>query len=387
MPSKRCYYEVLEVPREVDEEGLKKSYRKLAMQYHPDRNVGHAEAEIKFKEVTEAFEVLRDPQKRQRYDRYGHAGLEGMMGPGNGVGPSVMDMFGDLFDGFLNGGSGRRRRGPQKGRDLQTAIEIDLAEAFRGTTREVKVQLHEACSTCAGTGAKPGTQAQRCSRCHGHGVVLQQQGIWQTEQTCRACRGRGVVIADPCPTCRGNRVLEKELLVPVSVPPGADNDTMLQVPGKGEPGEPGAPPGDLYCVIHVRPHSLFVRNGQELHCEIPITISQAALGGGIEVPTLEGKFIHHTLPRGIQSQEQFTIRGKGMPHVRNASRRGDLIVHVRIVTPRSLTKRQEELLRELDALDGKHVSAEKKSFFDRVRDFFSATGQPAEPTAPHEPTA
>jgi molecular chaperone DnaJ len=375
MASKRDYYEVLEVARDADDETLKKAYRRLAMQYHPDRNVGNHEAEIKFKEATEAYEVLRDPQKRQRYDRYGHAGLEGSFGPGSG-GPSVMDIFGDLFEGFFGASGGRRRRGPQPGRDLQLALEIDLLAAYHGTRREVKVRHPDTCPNCSGSGAKPGTKPSTCRRCNGHGVVIQVQGIWQAQQTCRACHGRGVVVTDPCAKCHGGGSIEVERTVAVQVPPGADNDTILQVTGQGEPGEPGAPAGDLHCVIRVRPHSLFVRNGLDLHCEVPITISQAALGGTIEVPTLAGQLFPVQLKRGTQGGEELRVSGKGMPHLRNPNRRGDIVIHLRVVTPRNLTKRQEELLRELGELDGNNGPAERRSFFDRVREFFVSAATP-----------
>jgi len=366
--TKRCYYEVLGVERNADEETLKKAYRKLAMQYHPDRNPGDAEADAKFKEAAEAFEVLRDPQKRQRYDRYGHAGLEGVPGHNFSNAESVMDMFGELF-GDLFGG--RRRRGPRQGSDLQVAFEIDLVEAYRGTRRDMKIPRQERCNDCGGSGAKPGSQPAQCRRCNGHGVVVQGQGFFRVQQTCSACRGQGMVITDPCKTCRGRGAIEVERALTVSVPVGIEDGMRMCLQGEGEAGEAGAPPGDLYCLVRVRQHPLFARNGQELHCEVPITFSQAALGGPLEVPTLEGKFINATLKRGTQAGDEIRISGKGMPHVRTG-RAGDLVVHLRVVTPTNLTKRQEELLRELADLDGKHVSPERKSFLERVKEFFTA---------------
>jgi molecular chaperone DnaJ len=369
MASKRDYYEVLGVSREADDDTLKKAYRKLAMQYHPDRNVGDHEAEIKFKEAAEAYEILRDPHKRQIYDRYGHAGLEGAGLPNFGSADAVMDIFGDIL-GDLFGGGGRRRRGPQPGRDLQMAIEIELLEAARGVKKEIKIPRAETCADCSGSGAKPGTRPATCRRCGGHGVVIQGQGFFRIQQTCGACGGQGAVITDPCRTCHGHGSVEAERTLTVNVPPGVDNDVSIRLSGEGEAGERGAPPGDLYCVIRVRKHPLFVRHGQDLHCEVPVTISQAALGRPIEVPALDGQFVTQTLKRGTQSGDEVRIHGKGMPHLRSG-RPGDLVVHVRIVTPRRLTKRQEELFHELEEIDGTEVPPERKSFLDRIRDFFS----------------
>ncbi|HEY7309988.1 MAG TPA: molecular chaperone DnaJ [Gemmataceae bacterium] len=369
MASKRDYYEVLGVSREADDDTLKKAYRKLAMQYHPDRNVGDHEAEIKFKEAAEAYEVLRDPHKRQLYDRYGHAGLEGNGLPNFTSADAVMDMFSDILGDFFGGG--RRRHGPRAGRDLQMALEIDLLEAARGVKKEIKIPRAESCSDCGGSGAKPGTRPSPCRRCGGHGVVLQGQGFFRIQQTCGACGGQGAVVTDPCRSCHGRGAVEVERKLTVDIPPGVDNDVSIRLSGEGETGERGAPPGDLYCVLRVRKHPLFVRHGQELHCEVPVTISQAALGRPIEVPTLDGQFVTHTLKRGTQSGDEMRIPGKGMPHLRGG-RLGDLVVHVRVLTPRRLSKRQEELFHELEEIDGTEVPPERKSFFDRIREFFTA---------------
>ncbi len=366
MAGKRDYYEVLGVAKDADDDTLKKAYRKLAMQYHPDRNVGDHEAEVKFKEASEAYEVLRDPQKRRQYDRYGHEGLQGMPMPDFGRG-DVMDLFGEILGGMFGGGG---RRGPRGGRDLQMALEIDLVEAFRGAQKTVRVPREESCSDCGGSGARRGTQPSVCRRCGGRGAVLQGQGFFRIQQTCPGCGGRGAVLTDPCPKCRGNGAVEVERTLTVSVPPGVDNDTTLRLSGEGEAGEPGGPPGDLYVVFRVRKHPLFVRQGQDLHCEVPVTFSQAALGSSIEVPTPEGKVVAHNLKRGTQSGEEVRIAGRGMPNLRGG-RPGDLVVHVRVITPRNLSKRQEELLRELAEEEGKHVSPERKSFLDRVKAFFS----------------
>jgi molecular chaperone DnaJ len=367
MAQKRDYYEVLGVSRDADEDTLKKAYRKLAMQFHPDRNAGDPEAERQFKEASEAYDVLRDGQKRQLYDRYGHAGLQGAGLPNFGnIDP--MDIFGDILGDLFGGG--RRRRGPQPGRDLQMAIEIDLLDAARGLKKEIKVPRAETCSDCSGSGAKPGTRPTNCRRCGGHGVVIQGQGFFRIQQTCGACGGQGAVITDPCRTCHGRGAVEVERTLSLNIPPGVDNDVSIRLSGEGEVGERGAPPGDLYCVLRVRKHPIFVRHGQDLHCEVPVTISQAALGRPIEVPMLDGQFVTQSLKRGTQSGDEVRISGKGMPHLRGG-RPGDMVVHVRVVTPRRLTKRQEELFHELEEIDGTEIPPEKKSFLERIREFFS----------------
>jgi molecular chaperone DnaJ len=382
---KRDYYGVLGVSREADGEEIKRAYRRLAMQYHPDRNVGNPEAEEKFKEAAEAYEILHDAEKRQRYDRYGHAGLEGMNVPHFNDAQSVFDLFGDLF-GDLWGGQ-RRRHGPQPGRDLQVTIEVELLEAARGTHKTVAIAREELCTECSGSGSRRGTQPVTCRRCGGRGVVVQSQGFFRLQQTCRGCGGRGAVIADPCTECSGSgRVLVRRSLE-VSVPPGVDNGTRVRLTGEGEAGEVGAPRGDLYCVIRVREHPFFQREGNHLVCQVPITFSLAGLGGEIEVPALEGA-IPYKLKRGIQSGEVVRITGQGMPNLRGG-RPGDLLVQLVVETPRHLNKRQEELLRELGELDQNHVSPQRQSFLDKLRSFFSpdqagantrkAAGDPAEP--------
>ena len=375
MATKRDYYEVLGVARDADEEALKKAYRKLAMQFHPDRNPGDPEADGRFKEAAEAFEALRDPQKRARYDRYGHAGLDGMAGHNFRDAESVFDIFGDLF-GDIFGGRGRRR-GPRQGSDLQVAIEIDLFEAYKGTSRTLKIPRQERCNDCGGSGAKPGSQPAPCRRCNGHGVVVQGQGFFRIQQTCGACRGQGTVISDPCRKCNGHGAVETQRELQVTIPAGIDDGMTIRLQGEGESGDPGAPPGDLYCVTRVRAHKLFVRQGLDLHCEVPITFGQAALGGQLEVPTLDGRYTNATLQRGMQSADEIRIPGKGMPHLRGG-RGGDLVIHLRVVTPRNLTKRQEELLRELAELEGKNVAPERKSFLDRVMEFFTSASSPKE---------
>jgi molecular chaperone DnaJ len=369
---KRCYYEVLEVSRDADEETLKKAYRRLVMKYHPDRNPGDEEAAVRFKEASEAYEVLRDPEKRQRYDRYGFAGLESMGPGGAGAGDVMSDIFDNLFGGFFGGGGGGRRRGPQPGNDLEMRLEISLAEAYHGTKKELRIQRDENCNECNGSGARKGSQPTLCRRCNGHGVVIQGQGFIRVQQTCPSCRGRGSTISDPCPKCRGSGRVKVERELTIEVERGVDDGMRMILPGEGEAGEPGAPRGDLHCHIRIKPHSLFVRRGHDLHCEVPITFSQAALGGAIEVPTLAGNALGLQVPKATQTGDELRLQGKGMPYIRS-SRMGDLVVHFRVVTPRNLTKRQEELLRELDELDGKHGPPERKSFLDRVREFFTTT--------------
>jgi molecular chaperone DnaJ len=373
MASKRDYYEVLGVRREADDEEIKRAYRKLAMQYHPDRNVGDREAEDKFKEAAEAYEVLRDADKRQRYDRYGHAGLDGLNVPHFNNAQSVFDLFGDLFGDFFGG---RGRHGPQPGRSLRVEMQLDLAEAYRGTTKTLTVTREELCTDCAGSRARRGTRPSPCRRCNGQGVVIQSQGFFRVQQTCRACGGSGAIVTDPCPSCNGRGRVPAKRTLEVKVPPGVDTGMCLALAGEGEAGEPGAPRGDLECVIRVREHPLFHRDGPHLVCQVPITFSQAALGAEIEVPTLDGP-VPHQLKRGIQGGEVIRLTGKGMPSVRGG-RQGDLLVQVVVETPRQLTKRQEELFRELAELEQKNVSPQRKSFLDKVRDFFAGNASGTE---------
>jgi molecular chaperone DnaJ len=366
---KRDYYEVLAVRRDADAEEIKRAYRRLAMEFHPDRNVGNAEAEERFKEAAEAYEVLHDPDKRQRYDRYGHAGLEGMNVPHFNDSQSVFDLFGDLFGDFFGQ---RPRHGPQPGRDLQVTIEIELVEAARGTNKTISIARDELCAECSGSGSRRGTQPTACQRCHGRGVVVQAQGFFRVQQTCRACGGRGLIISDPCRECNGaGRTLARRSLQ-VALPPGVDTGTRVRLSGEGEAGDPRAPRGDLYCLVKVREHSLFHRDGDNLICRVPITYSQAALGGEIEIPTLGGA-IPYSLKHGVQSGDVVRVAGRGMPNVRGG-RPGDLLIQVIVETPRHLTKRQEELLRELAELDKKHVSPQRKSFVEKLRSFFTTEG-------------
>jgi molecular chaperone DnaJ len=372
--TKRDYYEVLEVERGADGDSITRAYRKLAMRFHPDRNSGDKDAEDKFKEAAEAYDVLRDAEKRARYDRYGHAGLEGFNGaPHFNDARDVFNVFGNLFGDLFGGG---QRGGPQPGRDLQYNLEIDLTEAAKGSRKSFTIPREELCPECGGSGAKRGTRPAACRRCDGHGVVVQRQGFFSVQRTCPGCGGRGSVVTDPCGHCHGAGRLTIRRTIDVNIPPGVDTGIRVRVPGEGEPGDPGAGRGDLFVVIHVREHSLFQRDGNHLICQVPITVSQAALGAEIDVPTLDGA-IKHELPRGVQSGEVLRVSGQGMPSIRGG-RRGDLLVQVVVETPRNLTKRQEELFRELAEIEKKNVSPERKGFLEKLKEFFS----PAEETAP-----
>jgi molecular chaperone DnaJ len=369
MANKRDYYEVLSVTREASVEIITKSYRKLAREYHPDRNIGNPDAEHKFKEVNEAHEVLTNDDKRARYDRYGHAGLDGMGAGGGFEGGAPGDMFSDLINGFFGGGQQRRRSGPQPGRDLQMILDVSLREAATGTKKTVRVPRLEACGDCKGAGTKNGKKSQ-CRQCGGKGEVYLSQGFFQLRQTCRGCGGTGQIISDPCGSCRGQGKVEANRELEVTIPPGVDTGVRLQMRGEGEAGDPGAPRGDLEMVVRVSEDSDFKRDGNNLICAVPITFSQAALGATIDIPTLLGK-ASLTIPRGTQTHEEIRISGEGMPSLRG-SRRGDLRVLVIIETPTALSKRQEELLRELAEIEHKNVSPERKSLLDKLKGFFGA---------------
>lgn len=374
MATKRAYYEVLGVAKNARVDEIKKAYRKEALANHPDRNPGDAEAEQRFKDAAEAFEILSDEQKRARYDRYGHAGVQGL---GGGAGYTdindILDSFGDLFGGIFGGsattgrpGGGRR---PSRGRSLRMGITVSLLEAARGCTRELEVRRQENCGKCGGSGAKEGSIAQPCDYCGGRGQVVQSQGFFRIQTTCPACSGDGVVVRDKCDNCGGSGREAKLTQLEVKVPPGVDNDMQLCLRGEGEPGALGGPRGDLYVDIHVQEHPLFKRSGNNLRCHVPITYTQAALGSEIEVPVLSGR---HDLkiPAGTQTGEEFRLRGLGMPdpHGRGT---GDLFVEVHVDVPKKLTERQEELLRELAELEETHVSPHRKSFFETLKDYFT----------------
>jgi molecular chaperone DnaJ len=371
MATKRDYYQVLGVNRDASDEDIKKSYRKMAMKFHPDRNPDSKDAEEKFKEAKEAYEMLSDAKKRQAYDQYGHAGVDPSMGAGAGAGgfsDAFGDIFGDIFGG--RGGGGRGRGGPARGSDLRYNLEITLEEAARGTTTKIKIPSYEECEVCSGSGAKPGTKPITCTTCHGQGAVNMRAGPFQMQQTCPQCHGTGKMIPDPCKACGGVGKVKRSKTLEVKIPPGVDNDDRIRLTGEGEPGAAGGGTGDLYVVIALKPHSVFQRDGADLHCEMPISFATAALGGEIEIPTLDGKATLK-IPAETQSGQTFRLRGKGIKPVR-ASLAGELYCHVALETPVNLTSRQKELLREFQEISKTttNQSPREKGFFDKVSDFF-----------------
>ncbi|TJZ78731.1 molecular chaperone DnaJ [Chitiniphilus eburneus] len=376
--SKKDFYDILGVNRDASDEDIKKSYRKLAMKYHPDRNPDSKEAEEKFKEAKEAYEILSDAQKRAAYDQYGHAGVDpqaGMGGGGFGGGgfaDAFSDIFGDIFGGGGRGGGGQRSN-VYRGADLRYNMEITLEEAARGVEKQIKIPSHEECDTCHGSGAKPGTEAKTCHTCNGHGQVRVSQGFFSIQQTCPTCHGSGKYIPDPCRTCHGTGRVQTAKTLAVKIPAGVDEGDRIRLSGEGEPGVNGGPPGDLFVVVHLKPHGVFEREGNDLHCEMPIGIGTAALGGEIEIPTLEGK-ARISIPAGTQTGQVFRLRGKGIRGVRTAIT-GDLMCHVVLETPVNLTSRQKELLKEFEEIsqgDAEKHNPRAKSFMDKVKAFFSS---------------
>ncbi|MDB5311397.1 MAG: dnaJ [Gemmataceae bacterium] len=380
--AKRDYYEVLGVARTATEVEITKAYRKLAMQHHPDRNVGDAEAEVRFKEVTEAYEILRDPPKREVYDRHGHAGLSGM-GAGGGGDPrsAFHDLFDDLLGSFFGGGGGGGRRqsrgGPRPGRDIQAVLDIDLVEAATGVKKTQTVPREEVCRDCAGNGSKPGTRPAVCRRCGGQGAVILNQGFISVQQTCRACDGRGHVITDPCGTCRGNGRVEVRRTIEIEIPPGVDTGNRIRYAGEGDAGDPGAPRGDMEFVIRVRDHKFFHRDGHNLLCQWPITFARAALGGPIEITTLTGQKVTYELASGIQTNEVIRLAGHGMPNPRGG-RKGDLLVQVVVETPTNLTPEQDQLFRKLAEMEKTPVPGPRKGFFGKLKDLFAGDNHPTD---------
>ena len=367
MAAKRDYYEILSVSRTADVEEIKRAYRKLALQHHPDRNPNNPEAERKFKEAAEAFEVLGDPEKRRRYDRYGHAGLEGTGFHEFTNVNDIFEAFGDMFGFGSLFGRSRRPRGPARGEDLETDLELTLEEAAVGGDKVVKVRRMALCKTCKGSGGRDGAPPAVCSTCGGRGQVVRAQGPFRIATTCPTCRGKGTTILDPCRDCGGKGRVRESSDVKVSVPAGVEHGMHLRVREQGEPGEPGAPAGDLYVLVKVKPHPLFEREGVDLHCRIPISYTQAVLGAEVEVPTLDGRATIR-IPPGTQPGDVVPLRGKGVPELRSG-RVGDLLLHIQIDVPKKLTKRQEELLRELAEIEHQNVSPERKSFFARLGEY------------------
>lgn len=365
--AKRDYYEVLGVPRGAGADELKKAYRRLALQYHPDRNPGDSEAEEKFKEASEAYAILSDSEKRGRYDRFGHQGVgtgaEGFPGDFQGF----ADIFGDLFGDLFGARTGRRTRG-QRGADLRYNLELELSELLE--TRQVPIQVPRMvrCEACSGAGARAGTQPERCPRCRGTGQTIFQQGLFRISRPCDPCAGSGWVVTDPCPDCRGSGRLEGERTLDVRIPAGVEDGMRLRVTGEGEAGIGGGPPGDLYVVIQVQPHPLFARQGPDLECEVPISMAQAALGAEIQVPTLEGK-VSLRVPEGTQPGKVMRLRGKGLPSLRGGER-GDQYVRIFVEVPTKLSDEQRKLLERFAELAGEEVSPVTKGFLDKLRDLF-----------------
>ncbi len=378
--AKRDFYEVLGVPKNASDDEIKKAYRKLAMKHHPDRNQGDSAkaAEEKFKEAKEAYEMLSDPQKKAAYDQYGHAGVDpNMRGPGGaggaegfaGFGDAFGDIFGDIFGGQRRGGGGRQ---VYRGADLSYAMEISLEEAAHGKDTQIRIPSWDDCETCKGTGAKPGTSVKTCSTCHGQGQVQMRQGFFSVQQTCPHCHGTGKIIPEPCTACSGQGKIKKQKTLEIKIPAGIDDGQRIRSSGNGEPGQNGGPAGDLYIEIRLRKHDIVEREGDDLHCQVPVSMTTAALGGEIDVPTLQGKATID-LPEGTQSGKTFRLRGKGVKGVRS-SYPGDLYCHVAVETPVKLTEHQRKLLKELDESfkkGGHKHSPNDKGWFEKAKDFFS----------------
>lgn len=371
--SKRDYYEVLGVDKTAGEREIKKAYKKLAMKYHPDRTDGDKALEEKFKEAQEAHEILTDERKRAAYDQYGHAGVDPNRGGGGG-GADFGDIFGDVFGDIFGGGGGRGRQSrARSGADLRYNLELSLEEAVRGKNVEIRVPTLVECEVCDGSGAKKGTSPTTCPTCHGNGQVQMRQGFFAVQQTCPTCSGKGKIISDPCGSCRGHGRIEKTKTLSVKVPAGVDTGDRIRLSGEGEAGEHGAPAGDLYVQVHVKEHKIFARDGNNLYCEVPLSFTTAALGGELEVPTLDGK-VKLKVSAETQTSKMFRLRGKGVKSVRSGAI-GDLMCKVVIETPVNLSSRQKELLQELDESMGSGKAAAKhrpkeQGFFDGVKKFF-----------------
>ena len=371
---RRDYYEVLGISRSATEQEIKKAYRKKAMEYHPDRNPDNKEAEEKFKEVNEAYEVLSDAEKRKTYDQFGHAEFDprsGFSGGFDGADFSDLgDIFGSVFGDMFGGGMRQRRNGPKRGADLRYTVNVTFEEAAFGTDKEVTIRREEECDVCHGTGAKPGTHSKTCPTCHGSGQVSQQVktpfGVMMQTVTCSSCHGEGEIIEERCSKCGGRKTIPGKKTVSVKVPAGIEDGTMLRMSGQGQPGEKGGPRGDLLVQIRVQPHSIFERDGNTVWMELPISFTQAALGDEIEVPTLDGK-VKYKIPEGTQTGTIFRLKGKGIPYMRHGGR-GDQKVRVKVEVPRKLTEKQKELLREYAKECGEHVTEESKGLWGKIKD-------------------
>jgi molecular chaperone DnaJ len=377
------YYDLLGVSRDADDAALKSAFRKKAMLYHPDKNPGNAEAEATFKQINEAYDVLKDPQKRAAYDRFGKAAFQnggggsGGFGGGEGFASAFGDIFEDIFGEFMGGGRGRGgggRNSAVRGSDLRHNMTITLEEAFRGKAATITVPTMENCQPCDGTGAEPGSKPETCPTCQGAGKVRTTQGFFMVERTCPSCRGAGQVIAKPCKACGGIGRQQKEKSLSVKIPAGVDDGTRIRLAGEGEAGLRNGPAGDLYIFLSVKPHRVFQREGTHLYCAAPLPMTTAALGGDIEVPSLDGTRTKVKIPHGSQSGRQFRLRGKGMPSL-NGAGPGDLIIQVNVETPMNLSKKQKELLEEFQKLESHETSPESSGFFGRLKEFWDDLGR------------
>ena len=373
--SKRDYYEVLGVTRSCTEVELKAAFRKLAMQHHPDRNPGDNDCEHRFKEINEAYDVLKDGDKRAAYDRFGHAAFEhGMGGGAHGFGADFGSTFADIFEGIFGMGSARGRgTGRERGSDLRYNMEISLDEAFTGKTAQIRIPTSVTCEACSGSGAKAGTKPKPCASCGGAGKIRHAQGFFTLERTCPTCHGRGQVIDDPCKVCGGGGRVTRERTLSVNIPSGVEDGTRIRLAGEGEAGLRGGTTGDLYIFLEVAPHEFFQRDGADLHCRVPISMISAALGGEFEVPAIDGSKVKVKVPPGTQTGRRFRLGGKGMPVLR-AKQTGDMYVQVAVETPQNLTKRQRELLAEFEKLSSEDTQPESAGFFSRVKEFLDGLG-------------
>jgi molecular chaperone DnaJ len=373
--AKRCYYETLSVERTATEIDIKTAFRKQAMQCHPDRNPGDKDAEHRFKEVNEAYEVLKDPDKRAAYDRYGHAAFEqGGLGAAHGFGADFATTFSDIFDDLFGMG-GRRGRGSgrERGADLRYNMEIGLNDAFAGKAAQIRIPTSVTCESCSGSGAKAGTKPKACPMCAGQGKIRHAQGFFTLERTCPNCQGRGQVIESPCAACGGSGRVTRERTLSVNIPPGVEDGTRIRLAGEGEAGVRGGPAGDLYIFLSIAGHAFFQRDGADLHCRVPISMVTAAIGGEFEVPTIDGGKTRVKIPEGTQSGQRFRLPSKGMPVLR-ARQSGDMYVQVMVETPQNLTKKQRELLAEFERLSSPQTHPESTGFFGKVKDFLEGFG-------------
>ncbi|MGI8853510.1 MAG: molecular chaperone DnaJ [Methyloceanibacter sp.] len=377
--AKRCYYDILGLSRGAQNNEIKAAFRRMAKECHPDRCNGDPNAETRFKEVNEAYEALKDPQRRAAYDRFGHAAFDGALGGGGyGFGTdfsaSMSAMFDDLFGEFMNQRRPRQRSGRERGADLRYNMEIALAEAYNGKTAQIRVPTSVTCESCSGSGAKTGTSPTTCRTCGGGGKVRASQGFFTIERTCHTCQGRGETIETPCPSCHGAGRVMRERTLSVTIPIGVEDGTRIRLAGEGEAGVRGGPPGDLYIFLSIKPHEFFQRDGADLFCRVPIAMTTAALGGQIEVPTIDGGRSRVKIPEGTESGKQFRLKTKGMPVLRS-KQQGDLYIQVEVETPKNLSSKQRELLKSFEDASSSNTSPASTGFFARVKEFFEGIGE------------